>query len=131
MYKVCSKCDRLKSVNQFYKRSASADGYQARCKRCSSENATEWSRKNYTSDFGRTKHLKKYGLTPAEYDAMLDIQQGKCLTCGRADVKLNVDHCHTTNKVRGLLCNGCNTALGLVKEDITVLNNLIQYINGV
>jgi Recombination endonuclease VII len=40
----------------------------------------------------------------------------------------NVDHCHTTGKIRGLLCGNCNSALGLIKENIPSMENMIAYI---
>lgn len=45
--------------------------------------------------------------------------------------KLSVDHCHKTGKVRGLLCSNCNTAIGLLKEDINVLKNAINYLTTI
>ena len=49
---------------------------------------------------------KKYGLSPDEYRRMLDKSDGKCIICLHevGEKKLNVDHCHTTGKVRGLIC---------------------------
>jgi hypothetical protein len=64
-------------------------------------------------------------------------QDGKCKICSTeislVDVKNTsacacVDHCHKTNKVRGLLCNHCNRALGLLKENETVLQNMLKYV---
>lgn len=61
----------------------------------------------------RRRHLLKYGLTPEQYQEMFDRHDGACWLCGRTQKKrLSVDHDHVTNKVRGLLCNRCNTVLG-------------------
>ncbi len=61
-------------------------------------------------------HLKRfYGITPEDYNAMLKAQGNKCALCLR-EVKLHVDHCHTTMKVRGLLCVKCNTSLPLFED---------------
>lgn len=57
----------------------------------------------------KLKH--NYGLSLEEFNAMSLAQGGLCLICGRPD-RLCVDHCHTSGKVRGLLCSGCNGALG-------------------
>ena len=43
--------------------------------------------------------------------------------------RLYVDHCHKTGKIRGLLCNSCNTALGLLKDDISLFKRSIDYLN--
>ncbi len=58
-----------------------------------------------------------YGITIEQYDEMVLDQNGRCLGCGQKPDKLFVDHCHSTNRVRGLLCRDCNTVVGLVKED--------------
>ena len=49
----------------------------------------------------------------------------------RRSKKINkcIDHCHITNKVRGVLCNNCNTALGLVKDNRQTLLNMLQYLD--
>lgn len=74
----------------------------------------------------------KYGITPDIYYKMYADQQGKCLGCGKTETELNsslcIDHCHTTNKVRGLLCGGCNKALGHVKDNPEVLTKLALYL---
>lgn len=61
------------------------------------------------------ERLAKYGLTPDEYDAMVEEQDGRCAICGEQR-KLSVDHCHETGRVRGLLCVPCNGWLGFVEK---------------
>ena len=56
-----------------------------------------------------------YGITQDDYNLMLEKQQGLCAICKRPpkdDQILHVDHCHTTGKIRGLLCSSCNTSIG-------------------
>jgi len=71
-------------------------------------------------------------LTEDEYKAMLEAQGGVCAICnekpkaGRG--RLAVDHVHGTDKVRGLLCNLCNPALGLFKDDPVRLKMAIEYL---
>src|ERR1035437_4240225 len=82
----------------------------------------------------KRSYLKKYGLTPEDFLAMYEIQEGKCGNSGcNVELGLNgigtcVDHNHSTGKVRSLLCNGCNTALGFLKEDKSRANGLASYI---
>jgi hypothetical protein len=82
----------------------------------------------------RRAHLKnKYGLTPEQYDAMLSSQNGVCAICFRPETskrwtRLSVDHNHATKQLRGLLCHGCNKALGLLQESTARLNNAIEYL---
>jgi hypothetical protein len=74
---------------------------------------------------------RKYGMTIEDYDTMLNEQGHKCKICGQDyDPKkpLCVDHCHNTNEVRGLLCNNCNTLLGMAQDSIDVLFNAIAYL---
>lgn len=66
---------------------------------------------------------------------MFIIQDYKCGICNitlNLNVKCNknthIDHCHTTGKVRGLLCSKCNTGIGMFKENIITLKRAIRYI---
>ena len=63
---------------------------------------------------------------------MLKKQNGVCYICHKLESNgkpLNVDHCHTSGIIRKLLCSKCNFTLGLINEDKTILNRLIDYIN--
>lgn len=82
---------------------------------------------------------RKYGITYQDYLDMLDTQHGVCSICkrperllgkGGAIRPLNVDHCHTTDKVRGLLCAGCNLALGNLEDNIDYLKSDIIYLEN-
>ncbi len=76
-------------------------------------------------------HLKyTYGVTLVEYDEMFESQNGNCAICGLPEInkRLAVDHCHKTGTVRSLLCNRCNTALGMVEENENTLLSMINYI---
>jgi hypothetical protein len=75
---------------------------------------------------------KLYNLTVDQYNSMLSQQDYSCGICKKHEsefkYKLRVDHCHTTGKVRELLCNSCNVLLGHSKENINNLNNAIGYL---
>jgi hypothetical protein len=65
---------------------------------------------------GQLKRL--YGISPADYDALLAAQGGVCAICGKRSKKtLCVDHCHATGTIRGLLCGKCNTGFGCYDDD--------------
>jgi hypothetical protein len=72
----------------------------------------------------------KYNITFDEYSALLEGQNSCCAICKKKPTNkhLAVDHCHKTGKIRGLLCNSCNRAIGLMKDDITLLKNSIKYL---
>jgi hypothetical protein len=75
----------------------------------------------------------KYGVTASAYSAMLVAQGGKCATCPTEHTvrkKLSVDHCHSTGKVRGLLCQPCNMALGLLKDNTDTLLRAVDYLKA-
>lgn len=74
---------------------------------------------------------KRYGITPEQYVAMLASVGGLCEICGTVGYdgkKLSVDHCHETGKIRGLLCNRCNMALGAFNDSPRLLSRAIKYI---
>jgi hypothetical protein len=84
----------------------------------------------------RDGNLKRlYGISATDYDKLLTLQHGVCAICkqqpqnGRGG-KLHLDHDHTTGKIRGLLCHGCNIGIGNFKENPYVLANAIQYVQG-
>lgn len=72
-----------------------------------------------------------YGITVEEYAAMFDKQQGTCAICHNPSQRnhLAVDHCHTTNLVRGLLCDKCNFAIGLLEDNPEYLTRATAYLN--
>ena len=87
----------------------------------------------------REQRLKKYGLTPKSYNKMVESQKGVCAICAtdpyiknnRGQKKtLVIDHCHDTGKVRGLLCDKCNRAIGLLGDDYNILLQAICYIKN-
>lgn len=82
------------------------------------------------------QRLSQYGLTFHEYCNMIGEQGNKCKICNQPppsnasekERALNVDHCHKTSKVRGLLCSKCNIGLGAFKDDIDLLKKAIEYL---
>lgn len=92
----------------------------------------KWKTEN--TEYYRKKLLwTRYRLTPEDYDRMVLEQQGNCKICGihQDDLKLNlhVDHCHTTGKIRGLLCENCNRGLGMFKDNQDLLQKAKEYLN--
>lgn len=76
-----------------------------------------------------SKIKRKYGVTKEDFQRMLAEQNGVCAICREtSDKSLHIDHNHTTGKVRGLLCNGCNLAIGIMKDSPARLISAAQYL---
>jgi hypothetical protein len=98
-------------------------------------NSKNWRVKNpeKVKKITRAYELKtSYGLSIEDYDKLFDLQLGKCKICGNVGerYKLNVDHDHTTGKVRGLLCKPCNLGLGYAKDNVCILKSMINYLQA-
>lgn len=135
-YKRCGRCRTFKPVIEFSRASATKDGRYGYCKPCSTKANREWYLKNRPARKRQRRNydrLKKYGLTASDYAEMLERQAGGCALCG-SDGKvahkevLAVDHCHVTGKVRGLLCDSCNRAIGLLADDPEFLRLAALYL---
>lgn len=117
--KTCSDCCENKHVTDFYIHRGGAKGRSNLCKVC----------QNTRSAYEAIKRL--YGLEKEEYDKLA--AKG-CNICGKKKGnrgrKLSVDHCHTTNKIRGVLCDSCNFMIGLANDNPDILNKAISYLKG-
>lgn|SRR3990167_3683409 len=80
----------------------------------------------------RAQRKANYGITEAQYQALIISQNNCCLICKlpAGDKTLHIDHCHATGKIRGLLCNHCNTGLGRFKDNIELLKAAIKYLKA-
>ena len=87
-----------------------------------------------TPGYGRDqKRFKMYGVSPEEVARIIKLQSGKCPGCLRerelATLKRTaIDHCHTTDRVRGILCNKCNCGMGLLNDNPAILQRLTRYL---
>lgn len=78
--------------------------------------------------YHRRDNLKRcYGLTLSDYEELCKLQGNACAIC-QSVVQLCVDHDHNTGKVRGLLCRTCNSGLGFLKHNPTVLRMAADYL---
>jgi Autographiviridae endonuclease VII len=77
-------------------------------------------------------HLqRRYGISRADYAALLASQGGVCAICAKPATKtLCVDHCHSTGRIRGLLCRKCNFGLGCYAEDQAAMIAALAYLGG-
>ncbi len=110
------------------------------CPTCSTTYTPEAPSQKYCSDKCRGKNAyykRNYDLTEQEYEDLKQQQGYKCAICKTEGFlignnshteKLVVDHCHTTGKVRGLLCHNCNRGLGLFKDNAETIRKAIEYL---
>lgn len=142
MTKICSKCKVKKNLELFAKGKNYKDGYRGTCKRCHTDYMIEYYRKNEKqrttkneTNSGSDVNWKRHKISEETFKQMVAKFEGKCHTCKR-NKATNIDHDHSCcpgyrscgKCVRGVLCNQCNMTLGLVKESVEVLQNLIKYI---
>lgn len=115
--KQCQKCGKRRILTQY--RTANARV----CKPC---------QKVTKQTAARKKHLTEtYDITPEEYERLLTFQDGRCAICyGKRNYNLQVDHCHKTGKVRGLLCKTCNKRLlPACRDNTDRLRSAIRYLD--
>lgn len=94
--------------------------------------AKAWQQGNPTKR--KAQRLKQYGIDLSDFNDLMTIQGGACAICGHSDTSTPntfplVDHCHTTGKIRGLLCKPCNQGLGFFRDDKDRLFAAIAYLS--
>lgn len=117
--------------------------YQREYRKQNPEKVLEANRNSYNTSEKQRRSVKErrlqrlYGLTLTEAETMLAAQEGGCAIC-RRPVSFDpgpdkrptafVDHCHTTNRIRGILCHACNTGLGCFYDTPTALESAVEYL---
>ncbi len=134
----CSHCKQSKPANQFPKANNRVRGFAWICKQCKKEKLQKKKASMSKDDWmllNRKYWLKsQYNLSIEDYNKKLVEQSHRCAICGCDETEafkslLFVDHCHKTQKVRGLLCHHCNTALGKFRDSKEILNQAITYLD--
>lgn len=115
----CSKCKEYKSKELFHIHKGSKKPY-SRCRDCHKALSSVY--------FKETYKYSKYGITKDQHNELMIEQDSKCAGCNCHMDDPHTDHDHSTGKVRGLLCHPCNVALGLLKDNLKTLENLILYV---
>lgn len=118
--KKCSSCGEIKELSEFHRRYKYS--FEASCKVCRNN------RNKGNKEYNRKHLLQKYDLTVDEYKELHEMQNNRCLICKKEFEQLTVDHNHQTKSVRGLLCQKCNSGLGLFEDCIEFLESAILYL---
>ena len=148
--KRCTTCGEAKPLTSYYRDARQKSGLRPNCKTCHAIHArrwweqngkdayekhkayqAEWRRKNperYAARQRRYHLRRKYGFDQIGFQDMLVAQHGKCACCGDGAVELVVDHCHSSDAVRALLCQPCNKGLGAFSDSIERLEKAIMYL---
>lgn len=138
--KKCPKCGETKPLTEFWPRSNRPPGQvRSRCKVCEKTDHKVWKVEHgleaqrrwraahpevARAGYRRKKLKQKYGLTPAEADAIL---AGTCAICGSRD-DLCIDHDHANGRVRAALCRRCNLGIGHLDDDPARLRAAADYL---
>jgi|DEB0MinimDraft_3_1074331.scaffolds.fasta_scaffold60946_3 hypothetical protein len=123
----CSNCEQWLDTSCYSKDKSQSTGISYQCKKCNKQKV-------------RKSNIKtKYGITEEQFLRMLEEQDHKCAICEKDlivdimensyETRPNIDHCHTTGKIRGMLCTQCNTGLGKFYDNPELLAKAIEYLN--
>ena len=103
-----------------------------KCKSCHKADCKErWHARSWLDRWASRNY--KYGVTKDFLVDLYERQKGQCAICGdepATERGLHVDHCHKTGAVRGLLCHGCNTGIGALREDPKIFTKALSYLKG-
>jgi len=139
-FRRCTICLEEKPLDQFYSHGrdgskvGDAKRLSSRCKECAIQQVVKYNREHAEEARARNHAWRlrnRYGITPADYDALLKRQQGLCAICGYPPGpahRLAVDHDHETNEVRGLLCDRCNLCVGMLEGSPGALERAVAYL---
>ena len=154
MYR-CSGCELQKDIEEFYKNKSRPSGISSKCKQCDNERIKIWNEKNIDKKREYSKKASKkyreahkhepqwkykkrirdvrlrFGLSEEGLNNLIKEQKNCCAICKKPFVKTpHVDHIEVDNKiiVRGLLCSNCNTSIGLLSDDPTIIKRAAKYV---
>lgn len=128
---LCPSCGETEPT-KFYINKKTGRRSNAYCANCHKENC----KRRYHSKTIIQRRAEKavaYGLSVQDYLELYEKQAGKCAICNKEPSTkrgLHVDHCHETNKVRGLLCHGCNVGIGNFQHNVDLMKTAIRYLGG-
>jgi nitrogen fixation-related uncharacterized protein len=123
----CGRCKQFRDEDEFGW-DTTRDQPKRTCRPCALEQQLAYVDRNREA-INLRRRTRAKGITPEQFEEMFRQQEGRCAICKR-DRPLDIDHCHTNGHVRGLLCSPCNRALGLMEDDVKILNAAIEYLGA-
>lgn len=135
MLRECTQCGVIAHTEEelelFAKDASRPHGRSSICKECKNAYGRNYNNRNQKQrKSGKLKNM--YGITLDDYNDMFNKQSGCCAICKTHQThlkrKLFVDHCHSSNKVRELLCHHCNSLLGYAKDNKNILLEALHYV---
>jgi hypothetical protein len=121
----CPDCGDDKPLEEFPHHRSTPLGRATYCKPCHNKRNRESRARNGGN---RHYHLKqRYGIDAADVERMVGEQGGLCAVCRRRP-PAQVDHDHATDRVRGILCDGCNGGIGHFRDDADLIRKAIVYV---
>ena len=139
--RTCTACGQTKPRTDFFADRRKKHGLQARCKVCKMAATREYMRRTdgdkrrywANPERERERHLiRKYGIDQAGYDALFVRQNGRCAICQKTQERaFDVDHDHSTSRVRGLLCTNCNRMVGHAGDSAARLEAAANYLRAI
>lgn len=149
MEKICTKCLITQEIEQFAPHKRYKGGRTTWCRKCLNKQASRWSKekasqrrindnmrnKRKPEQKQNSKFKARYGITLKQFNEMSENQNNECAICNKhksfnKNNKLFVDHCHATDKVRGLLCDNCNKGLGIFMDSPKLLLKAVEYLKA-
>lgn len=128
----CTSCGETKPADDFY---WSGGHHRQPCKECTKAVRKRW--RNENADVLLERQIgynirARFGIGREDYEAILAAQGGGCAICGTPPGKRRhpIDHDHQEGSIRGVLCRGCNTGIGLFGEDIALMERAAAYLEA-
>lgn len=143
--KVCTICHKSRRLSNYSNHKGTFDKLNYVCKPCVNKKSKIWRKKNaqrvkennrkFRNNIRESELKKKYNLTLQSRQVLLESQNNKCAICS-CDInfytmgkgQFAVDHCHRTNKVRGILCRRCNVCIGMFNDEADTIMKASEYL---
>lgn len=132
---TCKMCKTKKTLSEFNIAKNKLSGHRAECRQCeSNKNKKDWENNRLKSREKST--CKSFNITQEKYQILMSINN--CQLCNREFKPIsehyktdrNIDHCHSTGKIRGVLCVRCNVALGTLGDNVEGLEKALKYLKS-